>query len=215
MSDFFLYVFSAFWPKWWPVVTVGSLLGIDAFVSAFWPWGKRQLDRIPHNNRVRIEVILLFVSIFYAGFAAWDEEHTKWQQEHDARLGVASNVRHINNEDRIQLITTLRKAGGSDQSVEINSASNCDECEEYAQELREVISSIPGWKATGGTTIFGTAATRGIWFFVLSLDGRHPAIMKLASAFEAAHLKFEWAEDPAFKFTGYQYSIFVASQVRR
>lgn len=120
--------------------------------------------------------------------------------------------RHLRNEDRIQLITTLRSSNDVNQSVEINSASNCDECEEYAQELREAIGSIPGWRASGGTTIFGSAATRGIRFLVFSLEKRPNEFIKLAAAFDAAQIRFEWIEDKTL--SGYNY-ILVARQVRR
>jgi hypothetical protein len=92
MSDFFVYVFSAFWPKWWPVVTIGSLLGLDAFVTAFWPWGKRKLDRIPHNVRFRLEITLLFISVFYAGYAAWSEDHASLVKATND-LGIVSGER--------------------------------------------------------------------------------------------------------------------------
>ncbi|MGH6935082.1 MAG: hypothetical protein ACRED2_02685, partial [Methylocella sp.] len=101
------------------------------------------------------------------------------------------------------------KAGGIDQSVEIESM--CDECEEYAQELRDAINSAPGWKAVGGTTIFGSAAILGIRFYVRSLDNRSSTAIKLGAALDAAGLKFEWIEDTSLR---YEY-ILVAKQVRR
>jgi hypothetical protein len=124
------------------------------------------------------------------------------------------NVRQLTGEERVRLVTSLRGAGGTDQSVEINSASNCDECEEYAHELRDAINSVSGWKATGGTTIFGSAAIRGIRFDVRSLDKRPQAIIKLGAAFEAAKIPFEWIETEQLA-QGYEYHVFVARRLRR
>jgi hypothetical protein len=107
MSNLFQYLFSAFWPKWWPVVTIGSLLGVDAFVSAFWPWGKRQLDRIPHDLRFRLEVILLFFSVFYGGYAAWSEERAKCQEEHDKR--IFAETANIKPHDRTKITEGLKQ----------------------------------------------------------------------------------------------------------
>jgi hypothetical protein len=62
---------------------MGSIIVLDSFVSAFWPWGKRELDRIPPKIRFEIEVILLYITIFYAGYAAWHEEPSKSLRNND------------------------------------------------------------------------------------------------------------------------------------
>jgi hypothetical protein len=109
------------------------------------------------------------------------------------------------------LITSLRSADGTNQSIEINSA--CDECEEYADELRDTIGKVTGWSANGGTLIFTSAAIRGVRFYVRSLDNRAQAAIALGNALGAAHLHFEWIEDASLP-QGYEYRIVVFRQVR-
>lgn len=75
MGGLFNYFFAAFWPHWWPAVTAGGLLGLDSLVRGRWTWGEKQLDRIPPIWRRRIEVFVFVGAVFYAGYAAWGDEH--------------------------------------------------------------------------------------------------------------------------------------------
>jgi hypothetical protein len=194
--------------------TAGALLGVDQLIRTHWPWGAARLERIPTLLRRRIEFGLLVAAIFYAGFSAWSDEHEARVKAEQGAI-YRSTDRHLTSEERVRLVTGLRAAGGIDQGIEINSASNCDECEEYAQELRDAINSVSGWKATGGTTIFGSAAIRGVRFNVGSLESRAEPIVKLAKAFEGAKLAFEWIENKDNMPQGYEYYVFVARQLRR
>jgi hypothetical protein len=74
-SLLYQYAFEAFWPKWWPVVSAFALFGLEPVVKAYWPWGARQLDRLSAQTRRRIEIFILVVAVFYAGFSSWLEEH--------------------------------------------------------------------------------------------------------------------------------------------
>lgn len=74
LGNLLLYL-SIFLPHWWPILSAGGLLGIDAVCQRHWAWGKRQLDRIPAPRRQQLEFGILFLAVFYAGYAAWSDEH--------------------------------------------------------------------------------------------------------------------------------------------
>jgi hypothetical protein len=67
--------FLAVLPKWWAIVSAFALFGLDPIIRAYWPWGARQLDRLSHQTRTRIEIAIVIAAVFYAGFSAWSDEH--------------------------------------------------------------------------------------------------------------------------------------------
>jgi hypothetical protein len=92
LSDALLYA-SAFWPRWWALVGAGAFYGLDAFLAAWCPPAKRRLDAIPEVARRRIEFGLVGFAILYAGFAAWEEEHTKYTEEHGTLISVQEQLK--------------------------------------------------------------------------------------------------------------------------
>jgi hypothetical protein len=106
-----------------------------------------------------------------------------------------SQARHLSTEQRAALVADLRAQGPGQHRFEFISASGCDECEEYAEELREAFSSVPGWTAGGGMGIFGSAAIRGIKLLVRSTEDKPDIAKKIGSALAAAKIIFEWSED--------------------
>jgi hypothetical protein len=67
------------------------------------------------------------------------------EQLHTAKQNTNSNVSwHLTAEQRAKLATSLRLQEGEIYYIEINSATSCETCENYAQELREVMGDIPG-----------------------------------------------------------------------
>jgi hypothetical protein len=102
MGGFFLYI-SALGPKVWGIVSAGALLGLDPFIRAQWPWGAKQLDRIPPRVRRGLELALLAIAIFYAGFSAWHDDHealTKATTELNAVKGERDSVKADRDEAR-------------------------------------------------------------------------------------------------------------------
>jgi hypothetical protein len=64
-------------------------------------------------------------------------------------------ARHLKPEQKAKLTRLLRLGPTEKFNLQINSIPNCEECEDYAQELREFFGSLPGgWTAGGGVTIF-------------------------------------------------------------
>jgi len=45
----------------------------DRLITWLWPWGRRFLDGFPHRRQIFVWLIVL--GVFWAGFAAWKDEH--------------------------------------------------------------------------------------------------------------------------------------------
>lgn len=76
MSDAYLFL-QTILPKVWGIIGAGVLLGLDEVAARYSPAAKRFLNRMPEEMRRVLEVSLLCGAIFYAGFTAWQEEHTQ------------------------------------------------------------------------------------------------------------------------------------------
>jgi len=75
-------------------------------------------------------------------------------------------------------------------TFQINSAQNCDECEQFAEELRKFISAIPGWTADGGTVMFSDGHLgRGIWLISRSDEKDSAPVNKIDKAFADAGIR--------------------------
>jgi len=112
--------------------------------------------------------------------------------------------RHLSDDKKISMAAKLQLDPNETYSVEFNSASNCDECEEFAEEIREFINKLNGWKATGGTTIFGSARERGIKIVVRTIDDKLKAATLIHDAFENAGIPTIWnyyEQQPGGTFT--------------
>ena len=71
-----LYIYGAkLWPNIAPLLGAGAFLGLDEIVTHYFPSIKEVLDRIPTPARRRLETILLILTVIYAGFSAWQEDH--------------------------------------------------------------------------------------------------------------------------------------------
>ncbi len=84
--------------------------------------------------------------------------------------------------------------GSRPYKIEINSVPNCEECEDYAQELRELVGQIPGWKSGGSVLTFGGYPYRmGLKLF-RNKKSSVQVTQKLAAAFASASIPM--TEDP-------------------
>jgi hypothetical protein len=98
MGSPYLYV-SAFFSHWWPLVSAGSLLGVEEFAERYWPWARKWLLKIPGRWRKGATVGALVIASFYSGYLAWSDEHEKvssMQQE---------MATHPNQQAQINLLT--------------------------------------------------------------------------------------------------------------
>jgi hypothetical protein len=74
MAELYLYIWT-FLHQWWPVVAAGIYLGADEAARTWYPRVAAYLDKVPGFWRRRIATAVLVGTVFYAGFAAWHEEH--------------------------------------------------------------------------------------------------------------------------------------------
>lgn len=79
--------------------------------------------------------------------------------------------------------------GAPNYVIQINSIASCEECEDYAVELRRFFSSLRGWSVNGGPLIFPIEPQlrNGITF---SPDIAHDDLaLTIVKAFNAAHVE--------------------------
>lgn len=63
-------------------------------------------------------------------------------------------IRSLKPDQKRRMELTLQLNPTEHYAFQVNSAPNCDECEQFAEEIREFISAIPGWSAGGGPLTF-------------------------------------------------------------
>jgi hypothetical protein len=209
MATLFEYL-STFWPKWLAVVSAFALFAIEPLARAYWPWLAKQIRRLDDTTRRGIEIVILVIAIFWAGYSAWLEEHEmRLKLESSAVSGTA---RHLTNEERLHFVSDLRSSPPISGKIEI--MSTCDECEEYAQEFRDAMKSVTGLDVTGGAGMFATAANRGIKIVTPSSD-RPPLAQRFARALDSAALRYEWGEQKNIEALGKDYLLVVIGRPLR
>jgi hypothetical protein len=86
VAEFFTYLIT-FWLKWIAIVGTFALFAMEPYIQAYWPWAARQLKRLSDQTRHRIEIGILVIAVFYAGFSSWSEER-------DAKTKVENDLNH-------------------------------------------------------------------------------------------------------------------------
>jgi hypothetical protein len=96
--------------------------------------------------------------------------------------------RHLTADQKIRMRPILRLDPTETYELQVNSAPNCDECELYADEIREFLSSIPGWKPRGSAIIFSEPfrRRRGIVIITREDEKKSSSVEKISKAFDAA-----------------------------
>ena len=74
MGNFYLYA-TAVLGHWWPLVSAGSLLGIEEYAERYWRKASLHLKKIPTGWRHNIKVLTLIFAALYSGYLAWSDEH--------------------------------------------------------------------------------------------------------------------------------------------
>lgn len=97
-GNLYLYV-SAFLSHWWPLVTAGSLLGVEEFAERYWPWAQERLVKIGARWRKGAPIVALLVASLYSGYLAWSDEHTAL---------IDAQTKLIQREDNQQQIDKLK-----------------------------------------------------------------------------------------------------------
>ena len=170
----------------WRTVIAGVIFFLFSFPNAVL---SEQLklaleQRVSSELRRKIAVAIATIYVLVACFLAWDDEHV-------ARLSAEAtgqdNGRHLTADQKARLAESLKLSPQENYWIEFNSVANCDECEDYAEELRGFVSSVPGWKATGDVITFaGFAQQRGL---KISANTSSPEVgKKIVHAFELASI---------------------------
>jgi hypothetical protein len=174
---------------------IGACLTIEPFAEVLAPPKilasmKRLLGERRDGRRTWLRWLGLAV-LLVAVFQAWDVEYS-------ARLNVdlLGGQRHLTEEQKTRLAAALKLPDNQTAYVDVNSATSCADCEEYAQELRDFIGSIPGWRADGGPAFDTNANLRGLKIYT-RVDTPKPEIATLlGKALDSASMHFEWEANP-------------------
>lgn len=105
--------------------------------------------------------------------------------------------RHLTYDQKARLSRDLRLQIDEHYPFQINSAISCDECEQFAQELRDFFNSIPGWNAGGSALFFPQPKARYGIQLVTNVDGKNsPPVMKIRKAFADAGMALDDEVEP-------------------
>lgn len=106
-----------------------------------------------------------------------------WERVRQITSAPSQPGRHLLPDQKQRIRVGL--ALGPDESFgfQINSMPSCDECEQFAEEIRDFFNTIPGWQAGGGPLIFPQDRPRRNLLLV-ARDQDHLAIVdKIYNAF--------------------------------
>ena len=179
-----------FWRHWWPVFATGAFFGLDEALRAWWPRMTAYLDKVPGWWRRRIAVSAMLLAVFYAGFAAWTEEHTKIaaiiQERDEARgqvralTGLSSQVDRVLSVEQKEIICReVRKLDEGTFKTTLVASEPSAEPRQYAIELYEHFKYCGAHFANEfkGDAIENAVAisTRNKGFFIVVLDRERPS----------------------------------------
>ncbi|WP_257164762.1 hypothetical protein [Bradyrhizobium sp. SRS-191] len=162
----------------------GIILAMSGFVGAVWIYHADLLRlrlrsagpdgaTVPLPDEVRVVLILLAIAVV-APWAIFI--HEMWPEK--------PIQRHLDNSQKERLRANLKLSSDEHYAFQINRVPSCDECEQFAEELRNFFDSIPGLRAAGGPLIFASRYPRGISFVTNGKGGVGSA--KLFSAMQDA-----------------------------
>ena len=187
-GELFDYLYASVY--WWLVImgTVAFLAG-DLLKWVPLPW----LDRnFPREKRRPVEVAIMIFVVFLAGFQAWRDEHAKLEtlQEKYQTERVALAKReydHLSETQRQILFESLLTAQSGQFHVTVNSEPNCNECEDLAEDLRDVAHAAK-WAANGAPLMISDPEAGGLR--ILTQDPAPLSATKFALALSKAGIKY-------------------------
>ena len=173
---------------------------VDEAVKWFWPAGKEWLAaNLSAQRRRNIEIALMLAGIFLAGFLAFKAEHLARLDAERITAGPATAARILSKQQRERLSSSLKIPATEHYAVEFNSVPNCEECEEYAQDFRDFISTLPGWKAGGSTLVFSMPYQIGLRLVLRSDEKSSVVAERIRAGF--ADAKIALLEEPVNDLT--------------
>jgi hypothetical protein len=125
--------------------------------------------------------------------------------ELQGRLEIAQHGRHLSGTQRGAIVSAL-SASNAGQLIYVMRLNDCDECESFAQEIRDAIDLAPNWKAGGQQD---PSRRSGSGLKVMSTEPQHPPKLTatVANALAAAGIFDGWQKvsDGAYETGIYVY----------
>ena len=97
-----------------------------------------------------------------------------------------------------------------------NIVAGCNDCQIFAEDLRDILNQLPGWEVNTGLMPGPAMTYRGVSVAVASRDNQPMSALALERAFQAADIAFTLIEDPVLaggvQFSGspaYQLQVYV------
>ncbi|HEX4370911.1 MAG TPA: hypothetical protein VH019_06160 [Rhizomicrobium sp.] len=87
-------------------------------------------------------------------FAIALEVNFQQSRRRPAKEIVAAAPRHLTVGQRDRFRQALRLPEGLSHVVEVYSENTCEECRDYAEQLRDAIGVVPGWTVKGGVNMW-------------------------------------------------------------
>lgn len=162
-----------------PVVFVVSVI-IIAFILSY-------VDRRIIKNEYDVQISDLEAAINTQRATIENLKNRLAERSAKVTMPPGQAPRHLSFQQRAEIRADLRLNAHKSHLFQINTVPSCDECEQYAEELRDFFNTIPGLQAIGGSLIFPAAHyPRGIQFIT---DGKEPeqsAAMRVLDALRDA-----------------------------
>jgi hypothetical protein len=114
MGTLYLYA-TTFLSHWWPLVSAGSLLGLEEFCERYWSWAKNRLEKVPGHWRGRLKVSALVLAAIWSGYLAWSDEHSAL---------VAMTEQKDQLQSQLQTIPAQQQKTIDDLKTELDKAKN-------------------------------------------------------------------------------------------
>jgi hypothetical protein len=100
-------------------------------------------------------------------------------------------VRQLTAKQEEKMRPILKSDQNEQYAFQINTIPSCEECELYAEDMRDFFNDVEGWKASGSPLIFSDPLWRtGVYVVVRRGEENSAAVQKIKAAFRAAEIKF-------------------------
>lgn len=179
------------------LVTLGliiSALGAIGVVSIYWSDFRRLRLRlaIPHGTAPLSRELLVVILALVVGLGApaYVFVMKMWP--------AAAVERHLTTEQKIRMRADLKLRPDERSQFEINTVPSCDECEKYAQQLRDFFNTLPGFRTYGGPLIFAESHyPSGIRFLTNGNEPKSSPAIRVLKALQDAGLNPQKTAEPA------------------
>ena len=126
MGNFYLYA-AAFFGHWWPLVTAGSVFGLEAIAEQN-SWASEQLSKIPNYRRGQVRIAASLVGVIVSGYLAWSDEHAALIEANNNLTRAASDLAEAKTQlsQKMARMDFLRLEPEIKPLVEINNETKQD-----------------------------------------------------------------------------------------